>query len=144
MWRKELGIDMDIRQVEWKVYLADQSKTNYDMCRSSWIGDYKDPNTFLDMFMANNGNNRTGWGNERYDALMHRANSETDVEKRAGLLREAETILIHDEVPIAPLYFYTGIYFYDADKWEGIYPNLLDEHPLNCIRRKTPATAKAN
>ena len=88
--------------------------------------------------------NRTGWGSERYDALMHRANSETDVEKRAGLLREAETILIHDEVPIAPLYFYTGIYFYDADKWEGIYPNLLDEHPLNCIRRKTPATAKAN
>ena len=42
-----------------------QSALDYHVSRSSWIGDYNDPNTFLDMFMSQNGNNRTGWSNEQ-------------------------------------------------------------------------------
>ena len=68
MWRNELGVEMELRQAEWKVYLDLQSKVDYDTSRSSWIGDYKDPNTFLDMFMSGNGNNRTGWTNHHYDS----------------------------------------------------------------------------
>ena len=138
MWRNELGIEMELRQVEWKVYLSEQSKTNYHTCRSSWIGDYKDPNTFLDMFMSNNGNNRTGWGNERYDTLLRQANQTTDRAKRAELLREAETILVRDDLPIVPLFFYTGIAFYRPEEIGGIHldSNLLDEHPMNAIYRK--------
>ena len=139
MWKKELGIEMELHQVEWKVYLSEQSKTNYHVCRSSWIGDYKDPNTFLDMFLSNNGNNRTGWNNPRYDALIKEANRQIDPKKREALLQQAETILIHDELPIVPLYFYVGINFYNPDRIEGIYPNLLDEHPINGIRKKSRA-----
>ncbi len=136
MWKETLGLKMELRQTEWKVYLAEQSKTNYHLCRSSWIGDYNDPNTFLDMFMSNNGNNRTGWVNARYDQLMRDANQQTDVKRRAALLREAETLLIRDELPIAPLYFYVGVTFYDPEKIEGIYSNVLDEHPIYTIRKK--------
>ena len=67
MWKQELGIDVELRSQEWKVYLATQRQLDYDTCRSSWIGDYNDANTFLDMFMSNNGNNRTGWKSVRYD-----------------------------------------------------------------------------
>ena len=90
------------------------------------------------MFMANNGNNRTGWNNPRYDALMHEANSQVDRKKRAALLREAETILVREDAPIVPEYFEKGILFFDPDKIEGIYPNLLDEHPAHSLRRKKP------
>ena len=143
MWTRELGLQVRLRQAEWKVYLAAQSALDYEVSRSSWIGDYNDPNTFLDMFMSNNGNNRTGWKSARYDQLMRDGNSRTDAKQREKLLQEAETLLIRDEVPIAPLYFYSGINFFDATKIEGVYFNLLDEHPALAIRRKNPPGSQA-
>ena len=141
MWRTELGIEMELRQSEWKVYLEDLSKLDYDVCRSSWIGDYTDPNTFLDMFMSNNGNNRTGWANPRYDALINEANAEPDAAGRAKLLARAETLLVRDEAPVVPLYFYVGLVLFDANKWEGIHlqGNLVDQHLVNFIKRKKSA-----
>ena len=136
MWQRELGIHCEIAQKEWKVYLTDQSGLNYDVSRSGWVGDYNDPNTFLDMFMSNNGNNRTGWNNPRYDQLMRDANQITDLKRRAEMLREAETLLVHDDLPIIPLFFRTGVNFFDPAKFTGIYFNLLDEHPLWPISRK--------
>lgn len=136
MWEKELGIKMEIRQAEWKVYLSEQSKLNFDLSRSSWIGDYNDANTFLDMFMSNNGNNRTGWRDEDYDALIREANQQTDVAKRRTLLQQAETKLIRDDLIIAPIYFYAGVNFFDPDKIDGIHFNLLDEHPVHAIAKK--------
>jgi oligopeptide transport system substrate-binding protein len=136
MWRKELGIQMELRQMEKKVYLAAQSALDYQLSRSSWIGDYNDPNTFLDLFISNNGNNRTGWTNFPYDALMREANGQPDLVTRTELLKKAETILVRDEVPIVPLYFYVGYNFYHPDRIAGIYPNILDLHPLNAITKK--------
>ena len=138
MWERELGLRMEIQQIEWKVFLREQSQTNYDLSYSAWIGDYKDPNTFLDLFMERNGNNRTGWASARYDALMREANIQVGSEKRWQLLREAETILVRDEVPIAPLYFEKGILFFDPDRIEGAYGNLVDQHPVSAMRRKKP------
>ncbi|MBM3877392.1 MAG: peptide ABC transporter substrate-binding protein [Verrucomicrobia bacterium] len=136
MLKKELGISMELRAVEWKVYLAALSALDYDLARSSWIGDYNDPNTFLDMFMSNNGNNRTGWKHARYDQLVRDANLQPDPKRRAAMLREAETILVRDELPILPLYFYAGVNFWRPDQITGLHNNLLDEHPIYSIARK--------
>jgi oligopeptide transport system substrate-binding protein len=136
MWKKELGINIELQQQEWKAYLASQSALDYDLSRSSWIGDYNDANTFLDMFMSNNGNNRTGWKNPEYDRLMREANAQLDVGKRAQILQRAETLLVRDDAPIVPLFFYKGVTFFDSSKIEGIYFNILDEHPLHSIARK--------
>jgi oligopeptide transport system substrate-binding protein len=108
---------------------------HYDLSRSSWIGDYNDANTFLEMFVTNNGNNRTGFSNARYDALIQQANRQTDLAAREKLFQEAETILVRDELPIVPLFFYAGINYYDPNKIEGIYPNIIDQHPLQAIRK---------
>jgi oligopeptide transport system substrate-binding protein len=141
MWEKELGVRMEIQQTEWKVFLSEQSRTNFDASYSAWIGDYNDPNTFLDMFMTKNGNNRTGWSNPRYDSLMREANAEADVKKRAALLKQAETILVRDEVPVVPLYFEKGINLYRPDKIGGVWGNLLDEHAVSAMYRKKPPEA---
>ena len=135
MWKRELGIHVELRSVEWKVYLNAQSSLDYDLSRSSWIGDYTDPNTFLDMFMSNNGNNRTGWKNERYDELIKKANATPNVQKRAAILAEAEEILIREELPIVPLYLYVGMNFWDPEKIAGIHNNVRDEHPVRTIER---------
>jgi len=135
MWRDALGIEIELQQIERKVFYAAQSKLDYDLSQSSWIGDYNDANTFLDMFMTNNGNNRTGWSDARYDELIRAANKETDLKLREKIFQAAETLLIQDELPIVPLYFYVGFNYYDPAKVAGIYPNILDQHPLQSIRK---------
>ena len=129
-FREVLGIRMELVRQEWTVYLQSQSKLDYDVCRSSWVGDYNDPNTFLDMFVTDGGNNRTGWSNARYDGLIAAAAREVDREKRFAIFREAEHLLVTEDAPICPLYYYVGIQFYDNDRLGGLEPNLLDEHPL--------------
>jgi oligopeptide transport system substrate-binding protein len=135
MWRDVLGIEMELRQLEWKVYLSAQSQLDYDLSRSSWIGDYNDANTFLGMFASNDGNNRTGWKNERYDALIREANTQADVKAREKILQEAEMMLMQ-ESPIVPLFYYVGVAYYDTNKIQGIYPNIVDQHPLQAIGRR--------
>jgi len=138
MWRRELGIKAELRKLEWKTYLRAQAELDFDLCRSSWIGDYNDPNTFLDMFMSNNGNNRTGWKSGRYDQLLREANAEVDSARRYRILQQAETLLVREDVPIVPLYIYTGIEYYDSNRIKGIFPNLRAEHPIRAIRKVKP------
>jgi oligopeptide transport system substrate-binding protein len=136
MWKQELGIQTELRKLEWKVYLRAQFSLDYDLCRSSWIGDYDDPTTFLDLFMSNNGNNRTGWKNPRYDTLMREASMEVDTQARERILQAAEAVLIKDELPIVPLYFYAGCNYFDPNTIDGIYLNIRDEHPIRAIRKR--------
>jgi oligopeptide transport system substrate-binding protein len=136
MFKTALGIHMTLKQQEWTVYLNSLTKLEYDLCRSSWVGDYNDPNTFLDMFVTGGGNNRTGWSDAEYDGLIAAAARELDSAKRYAIFQQAERILVTNQAPICPLYYYVGIQFYDPDRLGGIEPNLLDEHPLKAIHWK--------
>ncbi len=130
-WKKNLHIDVQLRNVEWGVYLTEQREMNYDVCRAGWIGDYPDPNTFLDMFLTGGENNETGWSNAKYDKLIDEARREADPEKRFGMLREAESILV-EEMPILPIYFYVSINMV-RPYVKNFYPNLQDLHPLHIL-----------
>jgi oligopeptide transport system substrate-binding protein len=134
MWENALGVKILPQKQEWKVYLDSMGKTNYDICRSSWVGDYNDPNTFLDMFLAESGNNRTGWKSAEYDGLIAAAAKEADREKRFALFRQAETLLIQTQAVISPVWHYVGVQFYWPDKLAGVQSNLVDEHPFRCLR----------
>ncbi|MBL9128020.1 MAG: peptide ABC transporter substrate-binding protein, partial [Verrucomicrobiales bacterium] len=134
-WERELGVRVELRRMEKKAYLVAQRSLDYTVSRSSWIGDYNDPNTFLDLFMKENGNNRTGWSHPEYDRRLREAASEPDLAKRAALLGEAETLLVRDEVPVIPLWFDVGFGLYRPETIQGVYPNPVDVHPLNAIRR---------
>jgi oligopeptide transport system substrate-binding protein len=106
MWKEKLGIECELTNQEWKVYLDNRSKLQFDVARAGWIGDYPDPTTFLDMFVSTSGNNDTGWKNPQYDNLILKAKSAKDDWLRMTFLHQAEEILM-DEMPIMPIYFYT-------------------------------------
>ena len=109
MWKNYLNIDIKLLNQEWKVYLATESAGDYQISRGGWIGDYVDPNNFLDMFLCNGGNNRTGWCNEEYDRLiLEVAPSQSSHEQRLKIFQQAETMLLED-MPIIPVYTYTSI-----------------------------------
>ncbi len=132
MWLETLGVTVSLTKQEQKIWLSSMRELSYDLCRSSWVGDYNDPNTFLECFTINNGNNRTGWKSPRYDELIAAAAGEADVIKRHGLFQEAEKILVSDEAPIFPVYHYVGVQF-RRDNLGGVQANLIDDHPFRCM-----------
>lgn len=133
IWKENLGIHVDLDNQEWGTYLNSESRLDYWISTAGWIADYPDPNTFLDMFVTGGGNNRTGWGNQRYDELIRLAAGERDQAKRMDIFRKAERILVVDEMPIMPVYFQVSINLYNPNRIGGIFPNPLDEHPLKYI-----------
>jgi len=130
MWKEALGVEVALHKQEWKVYLNSLKTLEYNIGRSSWVGDYNDPNTFLDMFLTGSGNNRTGFASSDYDALIRRAAQTPGVDGRNRTLRAAEAVLLEGEAVVAPIYFYVGTQFYHAERLGGVQANLLDEHPL--------------
>ncbi|PTQ57952.1 MAG: Oligopeptide ABC transporter, periplasmic oligopeptide-binding protein OppA [Candidatus Carbobacillus altaicus] len=109
MWKNDLGIETKLTNEEWKVYLDSLGQGNYQIGRMGWIGDYLDAMTFIDLFMTGGGNNYPKWSNAEYDALIKEAKSTNDHDTRIKKMQEAEKLLI-DEMPIAPIYFYTTVY----------------------------------
>jgi oligopeptide transport system substrate-binding protein len=139
MWHDTLGIDVELRPLEWKVYLSTTAHIDYDLVLSSWIGDYDDAQTFMGMFVTGDGNNQTHWSNTNYDALIAAAGEATDITAREKIFQKAETLLVHDEAPIVPIYNYKGLNYFRTNEVGGIWQNLLDDHPLQTIHRITPA-----
>ncbi len=131
MWQRELGISVELSNQEWASYLKATTQLNYRIARRSWIGDYADPNTFLATMISGDGNNRTGWSNAEYDALLAEANREQDKAERFRIMARAEAILL-EELPIIPIYNYMLTELVKPYV-KGLYPTLLDDHPVKDI-----------
>ena len=126
MWQENLGISIQLVNQDWKVYLAREMTGDFQISRAGWIGDYEDPNTFLDLLRLNRGNNKTGWENIEYDQLLELANSTNDQVLRYEYLNQAEKLLI-SEMPIIPIYTYVRQYQISSDV-KGWHPNIIDTH----------------
>ena len=105
MWRQNLGVKVNLTNQEWKVYLQTRSQHNFDIARAGWIGDYRDPKTFLDMFITGSSFNEGLWSNKEYDRLIDTTTKTADQVVRMKAFHEAEKIFVQD-MPLAPIYFY--------------------------------------
>lgn len=126
-WRQAIRVRTRFAVQEFKVFLDTQSSLDYDVSRSSWIGDFADPINFLEIFTSGNENNRTGWASESYDRLIEEARVEPDPARRASFLRAAELELM-EALPIVPIFFYVSQNLIDP-RVGGFHPNLQDVHP---------------
>ena len=104
MLRKNLGIEMTIKQVPFKQRLELMNKMDYDVVFAGWGPDYDDPMTYLDLWVTGGGHNNTGWSNKEYDELIKFAKTTGDFKKRADAMFEAEKLLL-EKGPIVPVYF---------------------------------------
>lgn len=109
MWKENLGADVTLENTEFQVKIDREHALDYQVSRAGWIGDYIDPNTFLDMFASWSTQNDTGWTSEDFDKLITEANNEFDIAKRMEYLHEAEEVFM-EAMPIMPIYYYTNPY----------------------------------
>jgi oligopeptide transport system substrate-binding protein len=132
MLRKNLGVELTLRNEEWKVYLTTQHETHdFMLQRAGWIADYVDPHVFLETWVTGNGNNDTLWSNAEYDRLFQSALTAKTQEERYEVYQKMDALLV-DECPVIPIYFYTRIYAMNP-KVKGYYPTLLDNHPYKFV-----------
>jgi len=126
MWKDTLGIDTELINEEWKVYLETRrTKQNTQVYRAGWIGDYNDAYNFLEIMHSESGLNDSGWRSERYDELLALAAQERDMARRAAYMNEAEQILLED-MPVIPVYFYVTKRL--VKPWVGGYrSNIMDQ-----------------
>lgn len=116
-WRQVLGIEVAVNSMITKQGSQNRKTGNYVMSITGWGPDYNDPNTFLDLWVTDGGNNQTGFSNERYDELIDLAAKETDLEKRESYFIECEQI-IADQLPIGPAFWRASSYAC-SDKIKG-------------------------
>lgn len=124
MWEKNLQINVEIQNKEWKVFLYERKNRNFQVARMVWAGDYIDPNAFLEIFSSYSGENHSGWKNSEYDNLLRQAALEMDRDKRNIIFQNAEAILL-DEAPFFPVYHYTTNNLI-SKHLKGFYPNIMD------------------
>ena len=140
MWKEHLGATIKIKQMEWTSYITAMFDKDYDLAAGGWIGDYMDPLTFLDMWMKDGGNNRTGWHNEEFEDILGKAAQTGDPSKRYALLAQAEALFLRER-PILPVYWYTRNYLLHPDV-KGWSPLLLDNHPYKFLRLEPGSATK--
>src|SRR5262245_32634203 len=105
MWKK-LSVDVELVNVELKVHYANLRQGDFQMGRAGWIADYNDAQSFLFLSQTSTKQqNFARFSNPEFDKLMEEAATTGDVQKRARLLEQAETILLK-ELPVLPIYFY--------------------------------------
>lgn len=107
MWKVNLGIkNVTLTNQEWGTYLTSRDEGDFTVSRAGWIGDYGDPNTFLDMWTTGNGNNNSRFSDAEYDRLVAECLVDSDMTARAKKLHQLEDILM-EAMPVMPIYYYT-------------------------------------
>jgi len=131
-WKENLNVDIELVNQEWKTYLSTRRKGEFQIARAGWVGDYNDPNTFLDMFVTGSALNGGRYASQQYDVLIKRS-TQLRGNKRMKTLAEAERVLIEKDHAIMPIYHYVAIHMIDFKKWGGWYENVMDTHPVGNI-----------
>ena len=131
MWRRELGVQVRVHNLEMKSVQSESRTGRYQMSLADWVADYLDADSFLNVWRGSDGNNRTGWSSADYESLLFAAARTADPGEHARLLRRAEQLLL-DAAPVIPLYFNPHVFLLQPSV-HGWYPNVLDHHPYQAV-----------
>ena len=120
MWKQELGVEVEIQQVEWATYLEDLDAKKFQAYAGlGWEADYPDPQDFLDiLFHSESSINHGDFKNAEIDAVLEEARIEADINKRIALYHQAEQMIV-DAAPWVPMWFTGDRYALIKDYVEG-------------------------
>ena len=123
-WKKHLDVQVDLSNEEWKTYLQSLKTGRQQIYRMGWVADYPDPDNFMTLMTSYSENNRTQWGDIRFDTLVEKAGILADENERLKLYREAQKILVEEAVPVIPIY---------SSQSHWLISNRVIKFPLNIM-----------
>ena len=111
MWKQKLGAEVNLANMEWKVFLETRGNQDFQLARGAWCGDYNEASRFLDLLDSGSGYNDGKFANADLDGYLEQAKMAPNA---ADLYTKVEQI-IANEMPIIPIYHYAGVYMMDSD-----------------------------
>ncbi len=131
----DLGLDVRIESTETALLRERMRNGQAPFFRASWIADYPDAESFLTCFYSKNTAppNYTHFSNRAFDRLYEAALGETDTDKRYGLYRSMEEILI-EEAPVVFL-FYDETAQFASRQVQGLPRNAINLLSLKRVRK---------
>lgn len=119
MWKRVLGVEVDLVEVDEETLAQRLSSGEYDLALTSLTGRCDDAMEYLEPFRGTSENNVSGYRNETFDLLIGVAESTGDLTARAAFLHDAEVMLLEDNA-LSPLYF-CGTAYALRDGYKGVY-----------------------
>ena len=136
MWKQVLGIDTELINEEWKVFVNNRRLGRVtEVFRGGWIADFADPTSFLDLFVTGSELNTTFYSNAAFDHLIGLANH-AEGGSRLPLLQRAEAQLLAT-MPVIPLYYYVSRHLVRPDV-TGFVDNVRDVHLSRYLSKEKP------
>ena len=111
MWKQKLGVEAELGNMEWKVFLETRGNQDFELARGAWCGDYNEASTFLDLLTSPSGYNDGKFSSAEIDSLMTQARTASET---SDLYTRVEAIIAQEQ-PIIPIYHYAGVYMMDSD-----------------------------
>jgi peptide/nickel transport system substrate-binding protein/oligopeptide transport system substrate-binding protein len=127
-WKEHLGVPVRVEVVPYHQYFQALKNGGYGVGFSTWIGDFADPYTFLQMWRRDSNLNDAHYNDDEYEKLLERSMLE-EGDARWATLAEAEKLLL-ERGSVLPISYSPAINVVDTSEIEGWFPNALDIHPF--------------
>jgi oligopeptide transport system substrate-binding protein len=133
MWRQVLGVQVRLRNEEWKVFVGNRKqRVITQVFRGGWIADVPDARNFLAAFGSDGPLNWTGFDDAGFRERLAKADAAKSEAARNAWLRAAEVRLLNAHA-VLPLYFYTSKHLVSG-RVLGFEANPLDRHASRWLR----------
>jgi peptide/nickel transport system substrate-binding protein/oligopeptide transport system substrate-binding protein len=133
-WYEILGIPVKIDVVPYGQYFQSLQLNDYDVGSTTWIGDFADPYTFLQMWQRDSNLNEAHHDDSDFEALIERSMLEEGAERWKTLAEAEELLLARGNV--LPITYNPAVNIIDLAVIDGWYTNVLDIHPFKYMSIK--------
>lgn len=107
------------------------------LAHTTWIGDFADPEAFLQMWTPDSPLNEAQYADDEFLATLQKSYAK-EGKDRMNLLAQAETLLLQ-QAAVLPVYHSFAASVIDINYIEGWYQNALDIHPYKYLKFGTPS-----
>ncbi len=126
-----VGVEVNVKVMSSDALTEIIGQGNFDMFEWGWVVE-PDPNYQLSTFICANRSYKDAgsilanlsdsfYCNPAYDALFEQQSTETNVDKRAALVKQMQQML-YDDAPYVVTYYYPNYEAYRSDRFEGLVP----------------------
>jgi len=134
-WKEKLGLKVRVEVIPYERYFQSMKESGYIIGSSTWIGDFADPYTFLQMWRRDSNLNDARYDDDDYEALIEKSMTE-EGDKRLATLADAEKLLL-ERGTVLPISYSPALNIVDTNELDGWYPNALDIHPFKFLSFKS-------
>jgi len=130
-WKEKLGVPVKVEVIPYNRYFQTLKTDGYTVGSSTWIGDFADPYTFLQMWRKDSNLNDAYHSDDDYEALLEKSMLE-EGDLRWATLADAEKLLL-ERGSVLPISYSPAINIVDTGELGGWFPNALDIHPFKYL-----------